>query len=33
MREEIAHKVNDLRLPQKKYGELGRNKYVIILLR
>ena len=33
MREEIAHKVNDLWLPQKKYGELGRNKKVILVLR
>jgi hypothetical protein len=33
MREEIAHKVNDLWQPQKKYGELGRNKKVILFLR
>jgi hypothetical protein len=33
MREGIAHEGNDLWLPQKKYGELGWNKKVIILLR
>jgi hypothetical protein len=33
MREEIAHEVNVLWLPQKKYGKLCRNKKVIILLR